>query len=48
MKGVYAKDHPRYFRAIGQTQFGREAVDDSVKKKIQDDPNYKPQNKGLQ
>ncbi len=48
LKGFYAKDHPRHYRTLRQTQFGNEMIDESVKKRIAEDATYKPQNKGLQ
>jgi uncharacterized protein (DUF2235 family) len=48
LKGVYAKAHPRYYRAISQTRFGNETVDESVKQRLRDDATYQPQNRGLE
>jgi uncharacterized protein (DUF2235 family) len=48
LKGIYAQRHPRHFRAIGQATFGNELIDESVRNRLRDDHDYKPQNKGLQ
>jgi uncharacterized protein (DUF2235 family) len=47
LDGIYAKEHPRHYRAIGNTQFGNEKVDESVQQRRTADPAYKPQNSGL-
>lgn len=47
LDGLYALDHPPYYRVIGATKFGNEIVDDSVQKRRKEDPSYKPQNNGL-
>lgn len=47
LKGHYAKIHPRHFRSIGVTQFGNEAINESVDRRRREDPNYAPQNTGL-
>jgi hypothetical protein len=48
LKGLYAKTHPRYYRAIKHTEFGNEVVDESVSYRLQKDTAYKPQNAGLE
>jgi hypothetical protein len=47
LDGLYAKDHPRHYRSIGTTKFGREVVDESVQKRRKQDRAYEPQNNGL-
>jgi uncharacterized protein (DUF2235 family) len=47
MQGRYAKLRPRYYRTIGQTQFGNETIDDSVRLRRQAVANYRPTNPGL-
>ena len=44
--GFYARENPRYYRAIGATKFGNE-VDDSVQWRRKEDSGYAPQNSGL-
>jgi hypothetical protein len=44
---VYAKKNPRYYRAIGATQFGNETVHESVQSRRREDRDYEPQNDGL-
>lgn len=45
--GIYARKHRRHYRAIGATRFGNEIIDDSVKKRLEEDREYKPRNDGL-
>jgi len=45
--GIYAKDKPPHYRAIGTTKYGNEMIDDSVQRRRKEDPHYKPQNPGL-
>jgi hypothetical protein len=47
LRGIYAKKHPRLYRAIGGAQFGHEVIDESVHKKRLEDPQYSPQNTGM-
>jgi len=47
LDGLYAKENPRHYRAIGLTKFGNEVVDESVQKRRKDDRSYEPQNNGL-
>jgi uncharacterized protein (DUF2235 family) len=47
LNGVYAKIHPRHFRSIGVTPFGREIIDESVRNRLRDDPGYQPLNPGF-
>jgi uncharacterized protein (DUF2235 family) len=47
LQGVYAKKNPRYYRAIGATQFGNETVHESVQSRRREDRDYEPQNDGL-
>jgi uncharacterized protein (DUF2235 family) len=47
LRGIYAKKHPRLYRAIGGTPFGHEVIDESVRKKCLEDPQYSPQNTGI-
>ncbi len=45
--GLYAKRHPRHYRSIGATSFGKEIIDDSVQKRRNENRTYEPQNDGL-
>lgn len=45
--GKYASFSPRHSRSIGMTRFGNEIIDESVGKRRNQDPNYKPVNTGL-
>ena len=45
LDGVYSALEPRFFREIGSTEFGMESIDNTVKKRLKSDPNYKPKNK---
>ena len=47
LHGLYAKKNPRHYRSIGATEFGNEAVDDSVQQRRKTDRGYEPQNNGL-
>ncbi|MBL8205507.1 MAG: DUF2235 domain-containing protein [Blastocatellia bacterium] len=47
LNGRYAKLNPRYFRAIGTTQFGNEIIDETVKQRRRDVAQYQPANPGL-
>jgi uncharacterized protein (DUF2235 family) len=47
LKGIYAKGHPRYFRAISTTEFGNEVLDDTVQQRQREDVTYRPQNPGF-
>ncbi len=47
LKGEYGKLFPRYFRSLRTTSFGNELIDETVKKRRQDDPGYKPGNQGF-
>lgn len=42
--GAYSKFNPPYYRDIGQTQFGREAIDSSVEDRLKHEADYKPKN----
>ena len=48
LKGEYVKLFPRYFRSLRTTLFGNELIDESVIKRRQDDPDYKPENTGFE
>jgi uncharacterized protein (DUF2235 family) len=45
--GVYAKKNPRHYRAVGETKFGHEIIDESVAHRRKEDSSYEPQNNGL-
>lgn len=47
LDGLYARENPRHYRAIGTTKFGNEIVDESVQKRRKEDHSYEPQNNGL-
>jgi hypothetical protein len=48
LKGAYARINPKHFRSIGATQFGKEIIDESVRKRCAADAAYAPQNAGFQ
>jgi uncharacterized protein (DUF2235 family) len=45
--GIYARKNPRHYRAIGATRFGNETIDESVRRRRDEDRDYEPQNNGL-
>lgn len=47
LKGMYSLFHRRYYRPVAQTVYGQEAIDDSVKQRLESDPYYRPKNKGV-
>ena len=47
LKGLWAANHPRYFRPFGATRDGRETIHPSFFERRRADPQYKPQNPGL-
>ncbi|HYE33982.1 DUF2235 domain-containing protein [Methylocaldum sp.] len=47
LNGIYARNNPRHYRAIGSVEFGNEIVDDSVQRRRKEDRDYKPRNNGL-
>lgn len=48
LKGLYAKEFPRYRRTVRKTAFGNEVIDASVRQRIAEQVDgYHPQNPGL-
>lgn len=45
--GKFAKVHPRHFRNVLSTHFGNEVLDETIRKRREGDPTYRPQNSGL-
>jgi uncharacterized protein (DUF2235 family) len=47
LSGLYAKQNPRHYRAIGTAPFGNETMDESVRQRRKNDQTYAPQNNGF-
>lgn len=47
LNGKYAKLKPRHLRQLRATAFGNEVIDETVRKRLTDDPTYHPGNTGL-
>lgn len=47
LKGKFSLKYDRLYRKFGETQFGNEVLDDSVKEKMRLDDSYRPGNEGL-
>ena len=46
-KGIYSLFHRRYYRPVSQTVYGQEAIDESIKQRLESDSSYRPKNRGL-
>jgi len=46
--GAYSRFKERHYRPVGRTAYGREAVDDTVARRREADPDYRPKNPGLE
>lgn len=47
LDGSFSLFHDPYFRPVGQTLYGNEVLDDSVLRKLDEDPRYQPVNQGV-
>jgi uncharacterized protein (DUF2235 family) len=47
LHGLHAKKNARHYRIVAATQYGNEAIDESVARRRKEDRSYEPQNDGL-